>query len=182
VPAEGFAGATLARILRPHGRRGEVAAEILTDFPERLASLREAYLWDGKNEPRRTAVRSCWLHKNQAIFHFAGCQGITEAEKLRGLEVQVPLAERMPLPPGRYYISDLTGCDVWEREGRRLGSVREVLLVGEDTPGTPVLAVETPGGELLVPFAEEICTRIDTAARRIDVALPDGLRELNRQT
>ena len=171
---------TLARIVRPHGRRGEVAAEILTDFPERLTSLREAYLWSGEGEPRRVAIRSCWLSRSrggQAIFHFDGCESIADAERLRGYEVQVPLAERLPLPPGRYYVTDLIGCEVRERDGTRLGSVRDVEMLGE---GTPLLVVETPRGELLVPLAEEICTRIDVAARRIEVVLPEGLRELNQ--
>ncbi len=182
MPAEGFAGVTLARVLRPHGRRGEVAAEILTDFPERLKTLRQAYLSDGRSPPRPVAIRACWLHKNQAIFHFEGCLEIPDAEKLRGLEVQVPLAERLPLPAGRYYITDLAGCEVWESRGWRLGSVREVQRIGEEVPGTPLLVVDTPDGELLVPLAEEICTRIDTTARRIEVVLPEGLRELNRET
>ena len=182
MPTKHFVGVTLAQILRPHGRRGEVAAEILTDFPDRLTQLREAYLWDGSSEPRRVAIRSCWLHKHQAIFHFAGCQGIADAERLRGLEVQVPLVERMPPPAGHYYITDLAGCEVWERNAGRLGSVREVQFVGEGTPGTPLLVVVTPQGELLVPLAEEICTCIDTGARRIEVVLPEGLRELNQET
>lgn len=177
-------GVTLARIVRPHGRRGEVAAEILTDFPERLLSLREAYLCGGSGEPRRVSIRSCWLsrsHGGQAIFHFNGCQGIADAERLRGLEVQLPIETRLPLPTGHHYISDLVGCEVFERVGSRVGTVREVQFTGEGTPGTPLLVLDTPHGELLIPLAEEICTRIDVAARRIEVVLPEGLRELNRE-
>jgi 16S rRNA processing protein RimM len=177
---------TLARILRPRGRRGEVAAELLTDFPARLTTLCEAYLWDGTSAPRRVAIRSCWLLKGQAVFHFEGCESISDAERLRGLQVQVPLENRMPLPAGHYYLTDLEGCELWEEAlaGRwvKLGTVRGVQLTGEVTRGTPVLVVETSAGELLVPFAEEICRRIDTAARRIEVALPEGLRDLNRGT
>jgi len=210
VPADPFLGITVARILRPRGRRGEVAAEILTDFPERLTKLCEVWLSDGRSVPHRIVIRACWLsdsHGGQAIFHFEGCDSIDAAERLRGLEVQIPLAERMPLPPGHFYITDLEGCEVWERNAgaaQRLGLVRGVQLLGgspallaqsaESTPpalvrrsergeapvGTPVLVVDTPQGELLIPFAEEICTRVDTAARRIEVALPEGLRELNR--
>src|SRR4051812_17564481 len=98
---------TLARILRPWGRRGEVAAEILTDFPKRLASLREVWLADGQRPARQATVLSCRLHKGQAVFHFAGVSSIDEAEKLRGAEVQVPLSERVELSEGRYYISEL---------------------------------------------------------------------------
>jgi len=179
VPAKNFVGLTLARILRPRGRRGEVAAEILTDFPDRLTTLSEAYLWDGTNPPRRVSIRSCWLHKGKAIFHFDGSQGIADAERLVGLEVQIPLADRVLLPAGRYYISDLVGCEIWEHNGSQIGSVRDVQFLGEDTPGVPLLVVETPPGELLIPLAEEICTRIDIAGRRIEVVLPEGLRDLN---
>jgi 16S rRNA processing protein RimM len=157
-----------------------VAAEILTDFPERLLELKQAWLWSGEGEPRRVAVHSCWLSPSRggrAIFHFAGVESIEAAEKLRGLEVQIAAAERAALPAGNYYITDLIGCEVWE-EGtpRALGKVRDV----NRATGTPVLEIDTAGGELLVPLANEICTRVDPAARRIEVRLPEGLRELNQ--
>lgn len=173
---------TVARILRPRGRRGEVAAEILTDFPEHLVRLGAAELWDGKNPPRAAAIRSCWLHNGRAIFHFEGSDSISDAEKLAGLEVQIPLAERLPLAPGRYYVTDLIGCEIFERaSGKKIGAVRDVQLTGEEIAGTPLLAADSPQGELLIPLAAEICTGIDIAARRIEVVLPEGLRDLNRQ-
>jgi len=177
--APDWQGVTLARILRSRGRIGEVAAEILTDFPQRLHALREVFLSDEKKPPRRIAVRRCWLHKGQAIFHFEGVESISAAEVLAGLEIQVPLSERVTLPAGLFFISDLMGCAVWEAgAAAALGVVRDVQPTGEDTPGTPLLVVDTPQGELLIPFAAEICTRIDPAARRIDVVLPKGLRDL----
>ena len=60
-----------------------------------------------------------------------------------------------------------------------LGVVKDVQFTGEGVAGTPLLAVDTSAGELLVPLAEDICLRVDTRARRIDVALPEGLRDLN---
>ncbi len=182
VPIEpASARVTLARVVRPRGRIGEVAAEILTDFPERLAHLNSAYLWDGRGEPRHMAIRSCWLHKGQVIFHFAGSDSISDAERLVGLEVQIPLTERMPLPAGSYYISDLIGCEVRESGGSLLGRVRDIQPTGEGSPGTPLLVVEAQGDELLIPLAKEICVRIDPPAHYIEVVLPEGLRELNRE-
>ncbi len=173
---EPFAPLTLARVLRPWGRRGQVAAQILTDFPQRLTAMREAWLSDGRNPPRRVAIASCRVHLGQAIFHFAGVESITDAERLRGLEVQVPLAERAPIAPGRHYINDLVGCAVWEQgAAASLGTVQEVQRAGESS----LLVVATSQGELLVPLAAEICVRIDTATRRIEVRLPEGLLELN---
>ncbi len=188
MAAEPFAGLTLARVLRPWGRRGEVAAEVLTDFPARLIALRKVWLSDGRNPPRLVGVRSCRIHLGQAIFHFEGEDSTTHVERLRGLEVQVPLSERVALGPGRYYISELVGCAVFE-QGAALGTVREVRNSVErnrmepgvgGTPQAWLLVVESPGGELLIPMAAEICTSIDTNARRIDVRLPEGLREINK--
>ncbi|MFZ0818836.1 MAG: ribosome maturation factor RimM [Candidatus Acidiferrales bacterium] len=168
---------TLARVVRPHGIRGEVAAIILTDFPERLTKLREVWLWDGRTEPRRAEVRQCRLTASRgghALIHFAGVDSIDTAKKLRGLDVQVPISTRTKLPESSYYISDLVGCEVWERS-TLLGVVK-----GVQQEGTPVLEIDAPEGELLVPLAQEICTKIDTAARRIEVILPEGLRDLNK--
>lgn len=175
----------MAQVLRPHGRRGEVACEILTDFPDRLTHLTAAELWDGISELRRVAVRSCWLsqsHGGQAVFHFEGSDSISDAEKLVGLEVQIPLAERVQLPSGRYYVTDLIGCEVREKNSAVLGIVRDVQFVGEGIAGTPILALDSSRGELLIPLAQEICVAIDVSARRIEVVLPEGLLELNRDS
>ncbi len=174
---------TLARVLRSHGRRGEVAAEILTDFPDHLTRLSAAYLCDGTAEPRWVGVRGCWLSQSrggQAIFHFEGSDSISDAEKLVGLEVQVPIGDRIPLSNGSYYVTDLIGCEVRDGDGGELGCVRDVQFTGEGTPGTPLLVIDAPEGELLVPLALEICRRIDLNLRRIDVSLPEGLSGLNR--
>lgn len=181
MAAESFAAVALARLLRPWGRRGEVAAEILTDFPSRLASLGEVWLADGRRPPRLIGVRSCRIHLGQALFHFAGVDSITDAEKLRGLEVQVPLADRKAIGPGRHYIDELIGCLVFEQGAAApLGSVRNVQRINEEHAAESwVLEIVTPEGELLVPLAAEICTLIETGARRIEVRMPDGLRELN---
>jgi 16S rRNA processing protein RimM len=191
----------VAHILRPRGNKGEVAAELLTDFPQRLTELGEAFVGDAgaSGDPRRVAIKACWLsqnHPGQAVFHFEGCSSIGDAEKYRGLDVLLPIEQRVPLPAGQYFISDLIGCSVFElsREASPvasspcsmatvpalLGNVTDVQFTGEGVSGTPLIVVDTREGELLVPLAEDICTRIDTAARRIDVLLPEGLRELNK--
>ena len=193
----------LARILRARGNKGEVAAELLTDFPERLTKLKEVFVGQagGKDEPRRVAVKSCWLsqnHRGQAVFHFEGVNSITEAERFRGQEILLPFEQRVTLPAGKYFVSDLIGCSVFESSVSTpvvasspcslgeapalLGKVRDVQIPGDEIPGTPLLIVDTAHGELLVPLAQDICTRIAVTERRIDVTLPEGLRNLNDGT
>ena len=125
-------------------------------------------------------LRKCWLSPSrggQAIFHFAGIDNIEAAETLRECEVQVPFEERVKLDAGNYFVGDLIGCEVWEQgETSAMGAVRDVEFPG----GVPLLAVKTNDGDVLVPLAAEFCTRIDVQAKRIDVTLPEGLRDLNR--
>jgi 16S rRNA processing protein RimM len=192
----------VARILRPRGNKGEVAAELLTDFPERLTQMTEVFLGGGGGAeaagPRLAALKSCWLsqnHKGQVVFHFEGCNSISEAEKFRGLDVLLPIEKRIRLAEGQYFVDDLVGCSVFENFAgpsivssspcslgtapSLLGVVKDVQFTGQGMAGTPLLVVDTHAGELMVPLAVDICSRIDTAARRIDVSLPEGLRDLN---
>lgn len=188
----------VARILRPRGNKGEVVAELLTDFPARFSTLKQIYLRKGNGEARPAALQHFWVDRNHpgmGVFHFAGCTTISEAETLRGYDVLLPVEGRVELPAGQYFVTDLIGCTVFELPGesaklssppcsieeapRVLGSVRDVFFTGEGVAGTPLLQVETPRGELLVPLAEDICARIDVAGRRIDVRLPEGLSDVN---
>ena len=180
---------TVALIVRPHGVRGEVAAEILTDFPERLTKLKHATLWNGIVAPRRLELNRCWLSHSrggQAIFHFATCNSVDDAKKLVGFEVRIPLTARAKLPDGSYYISDLVGCEVVETSGAKIGLVRDVDINGDNVQGTPLLVVDLDAArsaasnhEILIPLAQDICVRVDLAARRIEAKLPEGLMDLN---
>ena len=200
----------MARVLRPRGNKGEVAVELLTDFPERLTKLKEIFLGRargegfagafGAEEPQAIGVQSCWLsqnHRGQGVFHFAGVNSINEAEKFRGLDVLLPFEQRVSLPAGQYFVADLIGCAVFEMKRETaavasspcllatapelVGTVSDVQFPGAGIRGTPVVEVETALGELLIPLAVDICRRIDTVARRVEVELPEGLRELNEE-
>ena len=188
----------MARILRPRGNKGEVLAELLTDFPERFSNQKQLWLGKDDAEPLAVGLERFWVDRNHpetGIFHFAGCTTIGDAERFRGYDVLLPFEERVKLPAGKYFVTDLIGCTVFEvaeapsklaspacaveQAPRVLGTVHDVFFPGDGTVGTPLLEVDTPKGELLIPLAEDICTEIRVAERRIEVRLPDGLSELN---
>jgi 16S rRNA processing protein RimM len=168
----------IARILRPQGRKGEVAAEILTDFAGRFDLLGAAYLEEPGHAPKQVGVERCWPHKGQVILKLSGIDSIESASRLRGLQVLIPWEQRVPLPPHHYYRCELEGCRVvLERQGREIGTVTDV----EPTGGVDVLHVMRPGGrtEVLIPLAQEICSRIDVAAKLIVIDPPEDLLDLN---
>ncbi len=169
---------TVARILRPQGRKGEVAAEILTDFPTRFQQLQRAFLEIPGQPQKPVTLESSWPHKGQIILKFAGVDSIDSASALRGSELLIPWDERASLVPHQYYLCELEGCRViWERKGQEIGNVIEV----ESTGGVDLLHVRRPDGksEVLIPLAQDICTRIDPANRTIVIDPPDELLELN---
>ena len=188
----------VARILRARGNKGQVAAELLTDFPERLPEIKNMFLGAESGARRGVVLREFWVDRNhpgKAVFHFEGIDSINDAEKLRGLEVQIPFEQRAQVPSGSFFVTDLIGCSVFEIAATAspmrsspcslaeaptlLGKVRDVYFPGKGQPGTPLLAVDSWRGEVLVPLAEDICTMIEITARRIEVKLPEGLRDLN---
>jgi 16S rRNA processing protein RimM len=165
---------TIAVLGSTHANRGEITGVAMSSKPERFRKLREAWLFGESEEPHRVEVESVWEHGNRLVFKFRGIDNISDAEAWHGSEVRVPAADREPLDEGEFYFSDLIGCEVWDRKlGDRVGCVVAMREFGG--PGL----LELDNG-LLIPYAKAICVNIDPAARRIDVELPEGLRELNR--
>jgi 16S rRNA processing protein RimM len=187
----------LARIRRPQGRNGEVFADILTDFPEKFAERRRLWLVADPDLPRAKAIlaksspatrevelQAHWLHKGGIVLHFAQCISISDAEGLAGLIVAIPLEQRAPLSGDEVYIADLIGCTLFDVAGPspvEVGRIEEV----DRTAGPVALLVVLPAGsqeEVLVPFAKSYIQRIDVGARRVEMALPEGLVDLNSST
>ena len=121
-------------------------------------------------------VERTWVHGEHFVFKFKGVDTISDAERLAGAEVAIPIEERPAAPEGEYYRSDLVGCEVFDGQGCSLGLIED----WQETGGTPLVEVRTAAGkELLIPFASAIFTRIDLEHRRIEVNLPEGLEDLN---
>ncbi len=200
----------LAHILRPQGRKGEVLADLFTDFPERFGEHPQVWLApsgfaeqassrvpgapSAESNPSASlqpaAVASHWLpvgrNAGRIVLHFTGIDTIEAAEKLAYKDVIVPLTDRMPAADGAAYISDLVGCTVYDGS-RPLGVVDSVQF--PTTPdgsrrleeAAPLLAVTAPdGGEILLPFASAFLLELDVAAKSIRMALPQGLAEINQ--
>jgi 16S rRNA processing protein RimM len=170
--------AVLAIIRRTQGRIGEVFADILTDFPEKFSERRTVSLIDARGEARPVELEKHWLHKGGVVLKFAGVNSITEAEALKGLDVAIPLEERVPLGEDEAYISDLIGCDLIDVSSGSPSLLGRIADVDKDSTQVPLLVVEAKQGEILVPFARAYLRKLDVAGRRVEMALPEGLEEL----
>jgi len=177
----------LARIRRPQGRKGEVYADILTDFPARFAERRRLWLLE-ENAPsdkqHEVELAHFWLHKKGVVLHFSGFSTITQAESLTGQIVAIARAERAPLGEDEAYIGDLIGCtlvDVAENasQGRDQAVLGTIQDVDRSSGPVAMLVVHNGANEILIPFAKSYLRRLDIAAKRIEMTLPEGLTDLN---
>ena len=174
----------LARIRHPQGRKGEVFAELLTDFPEKFAERKRLWLLatsggGGVALPREVELFAHWLHKGGIVLHFAGVDSITAAETLSGLTVAIPRSARAPLGEDEVYIGDLIGCALIDVAGANPATVGEIENVDRTAGPVALLVVAGAAGEVLVPFAKSYLRSINLQARRVEMALPEGLIDLN---
>jgi 16S rRNA processing protein RimM len=177
---------TIARVAKTQGRRGEVAATLLTDFPELFETRRKLFALSGTGagktkqsgppEPlrRKLDLDEHWFHKGMVVLKFAGVDSISDAETLVGSEIQVPRSERAALGSDEFYVSDLIGCTVTD-SGREIGRVRDVQFGSGEAP---LLVIEGEK-EYLVPFAAAYIEKIALEQKRLEMKLPEGLLELD---
>ena len=166
-------------MLGPQGRRGEVLADLHTDFPERFAERRELSGLAANGERRELLLEEHWFHKGGIVLKFAGVDSISDAEQLAGWEIQIPREQRAELEAGAAYVSELVGCEVWiqaEPDEKLLGTVADVDLSGGTAPLLVVRDAE--GQDYLVPYAEEFLQSANFEQRRIAMKLPEGLLEV----
>ena len=163
----------IAKIVKPRGLRGELVADLLTDFPERFEKLEKviAVLPDGTR--RDLIIEDFWFQKGLVVLRFDGIDSIEDADTLRNTEICVPESESVELDDDEYFDWQLEGCEVRTVDGEAIGTVREVMRTG----GTENLVVDGDGREYLIPFAESICTEVNVEAKLIRVDLPEGLLE-----
>jgi 16S rRNA processing protein RimM len=189
----------LARIRRPQGRKGEVFADILTDFPQKFAERRQLWLLpadpstpnaprpgvdtrettDSRSRARPIELTAYWLHKGGVVLHFAGVDSISAAETLAGLAVAIPRTERVVLGDDETYVADLVGSTLFDVAGGAPIAVGEIEDIDRTAGPVPLLIVRAATGEVLIPFAKSYLRKIDVAARRVEMALPEGLVDLN---
>lgn len=159
----------IGRIIKPHGVRGEVRVEIITDLPERFTWLEIVYVGDSSPEPVK--VESVRFHKNYALVKLEGYDTRETAAELRNQLLQVPEDEGIPLEDGEYFLYQLVGLAVYTDEGEHLGELVEVM----ETKANNVFVVHGPRGEVLLPDTDEVILEIDFENSRMVVHLLPGL-------
>jgi 16S rRNA processing protein RimM len=160
----------VGRVRRPHGVHGEVAVEIVTDFPQRMVAGVEVGIGRESPDVHKT-VDKVRLHRGDWLLTFVDVLDRSEVEGWHGLWLFLPPQERSTLPQNYYYEHELAGCACTRADGSPLGEVTSL----QGGPGGALLAVATPRGEVLVPFVSHMVVAVDLGARTIMLDPPRGL-------
>jgi len=169
--------AVVGVIARPHGIRGQVIVNPVTDFPEERFAAGSTLFVIREGRIETVTVTTSRMHQGRPVIGLEGIGDMDAARELAGVEFRIPVESLTALPEGSYYHHDLIGCVVVTPDGTTVGTVSSV----EGDMGNTRLVVQRDSGELLIPLASDICTAIEPAARRIVIVPPDGLLELNER-
>jgi 16S rRNA processing protein RimM len=165
----------LGIIRKAHGVRGEASVEAWSDSPERFSDVSAVTLVSpDESTTRDSAVESVRIHAGRALVKFAGIASPEEVQLLQNWTVEVPSSQARKLDANEYFLHDLVGLTLIDGDGVTRGKVIEI----EETGGGILLVVEGPRGKFDVPFAADICTKVDLDAKTIAVSLPDGIEDL----
>ena len=155
----------VGRIVAPHGLKGDVKVQSLSDFADRFEP--GATLWlDGR--PRR--VERSRRNQGAVVLKLEGFDTRTDAEALRGRELMAPQPHTI-FDRDRYYIHELIGLDVQDAAGASLGRLQDVLATGAND----VYVVRGERGELLLPAVDDVIKQVDVRGGRIVIELLPGL-------
>lgn len=166
---------TVARATKTRGLKGELVADLLTDFPERFESVSRVFGIAPGKDRQELELEDYWFQNDRVVLKFQGYDTPEAAQKLVGFSFALPEDERVQLPEGEFYDWELEGCAVEDSGGLPVGKVRKILRTG----GVELLAVEGEAGrEHLIPMAQSIVISIDIPSKRIIIDPPEGLVDL----
>jgi 16S rRNA processing protein RimM len=162
---------TIAKTVKTRGLRGEIVADLLTDFPERFDNLTKVFAVCADKKTSELEIEKFWFQKNRIILKFKDIDTIEAAEKWRDCEICVPESEAVELEDDEFFDWELENCAVETVEGMKIGKVQELIRTG----ATEILVVKGAEKEYLIPFAATICVEVDIENKLIRVDIPEGL-------
>jgi len=163
-------------IRKAHGVRGEASVEPWTDSVDRFEGLEAVTLVSpDESQTREVRVEAMRAHAGRALMKFAGLDSPEAVQLLHGWTVEIPESAARALEEDEYFLHDLVGLTLIDGEGKERGVVTDAY---EGGGGVLLNVKRADGREFDLPFAADLCTEIDLAAKRMVVALPEGIENL----
>jgi len=156
--------------------KGEVRIEQMLEEDEIFGPGRQVIVSQENRAQLETEIEAFRRQHGRCVIKLRGINSISEAEQYVGHEIKIRGDALPAAKKGWFYTFQLKGCQVFSTDGQYVGTVTDVLASG----GNEILKVDRDNIETLIPFAETYMKRIDPDQQRIEVELPEDLRDLNK--
>ena len=162
----------VGKVLRPHGIRGALVVEPMTDWPERFSKGAKLLLERTPGRLEEVTVASGATHKGRILLALEGVCDRNGSEALRGCHLFIHPRDAFPLGEGEYWVHELVGLEVEDPRGEELGLVADVLC----RRAQDLLTVRREDGtEFGIPFVERFVKEVDVERGVVKVELPEGM-------
>ncbi len=157
----------VGRIGRAHGIHGEATVEVRTDNPEARFAIGARVQTESRGD---LVVRSYRVHNGILLLGFENIVDRNSIEKLRDtlLYAEVDIDAESEYEDD-YHVLQLIGCTAFLESGKEFGTVSDVI----NLPGQDLLAINTPTGEVLIPFVHQLVPVVDVKNKKMTVIPPE---------
>ncbi len=161
----------IGKIVNTQGIKGEIRVLPSTDDINRFKLLKE-FLVQKKDSLETYEIETVRFHKQFVLLKFKGIDNMTDAEKLKNLEIKIPEELALPCEEDEYYIRDLYGLNVFEENGEKLGILEDIIFTGAND----VYVIKNENEQILIPAIKKCIININIQEKTMTVKLLEGLR------
>lgn len=164
----------IGKIINTHGVKGELKVAPETDDLERFSKLKKVQVLNKGTVIEYKVIATRYMNK-YALLTFEGVDTIEKAELLKGALLQILRVDSVKLAEDHFFIGDLIGCEVFEMDGNRLGTIRDVIPTGSNDVYE---VIDEKGRAILIPALKAVVKEVDIEGAKIKVDLMPGLKEI----
>jgi 16S rRNA processing protein RimM len=158
-------------IKKAHGYKGQVKLQITLPAAEELETEHVFLEIEGKPVP--FFIEDISGPEDQWIVMFEGVGDEEKARQIVGSKVYVA-SDLFPDLDRKAEVSVFIGMKVHDSNLGELGTITAII----EKTGQDLLEMEFNNKIILIPFAEELITKVDVTKKILFVNLPDGLMDL----
>jgi len=162
----------IGRVVKTHGVRGKIKVEYFGKNSH-LFPYREIFIKESAGKSVAYEILEAVSQPLRIILKLKGVERAEDAQALVGKEVLIRKETLPDLPEDEYYWAEILGMVVETEEGRKIGTMKEIL----ETGANDVWVIEGKRGEILLPVTEEVIRSVDRKSRVIKVHWMEGLWE-----
>lgn len=160
------------QIVNTHGLKGHVKINIFSENVQNIKNYEKIYLKENE-EYIECSILDLKFSKNQAITLFKGINNKDEADTLRNKYICIKKDDLEALEDNTYYLIDLLGLDVYEKEKDKEKLLGKLVEVNQNAP-TDIYVIQTEKNHsIMVPAIKEYIKKVDMKNKKIVVDLSE---------